>query len=264
VSAAVRRVAALYDIHGNRPALEAVLAEVAREDVDLVVIGGDVVPGPMVRECLERVRHLPWPTRFIHGNCERAVVARMAALRTGVPPTYWGTVSGTPPPSPYGERMEWSARQLAPELEAELAAWPRTLRVDVAGLGAVVFCHSTPRDETEVFTSDTDAAKLRPIFDPLGADVIVCGHTHMPFDRRVGATRVVNAGSVGAPFGRSAAAWLLLGPDVTPRHTDYDVAGTVAQFRASGFPAADAEAEELLHPAAEADMRALYAKWELR
>ena len=68
------RVAALYDIHGNLPALEAVLEEVRQAKVDQIVVGGDVVPGPMPRETLRRLLGLDLPTQFIHGNGELAVL----------------------------------------------------------------------------------------------------------------------------------------------------------------------------------------------
>src|SRR5215468_676958 len=105
------RVAALYDIHGNLPALEAVLEEVQQADVDQIVVGGDVVPGPMPREALRLLLDLGLPTQFIYGNCELAVLAQMAAMR-GVPVTYWGTTSGKPLPEPDLENMRWSAQQL--------------------------------------------------------------------------------------------------------------------------------------------------------
>ena len=80
------RVAALYDIHGNLPALETVLDEVRRANVDLVVIGGDVFPGPMPRETLACLRALPSPVRFIMGNGDRVVRMRM---RGEEPAEYW-------------------------------------------------------------------------------------------------------------------------------------------------------------------------------
>lgn len=263
MSERTRRVAVLCDIHGNLPALEAVLAEVDRTRPDLIVIGGDVVPGPMPRVCMDRLLALDPPVRFVHGNCERAVLALMESDRTGQPVTYWGSVSGNPPPSPFGERMAWSARQLGPELGRTLAAWPRTVQLDIDGLGRVLFCHSTPRSETEVFTRLTAESKLRPIFDPLGVDMVVCGHTHLPFDRTVGGTRIVNPGSVGAPIGRTGAHWALLGPTLELHRTDYDLAATAEAFRRSGYPAADEQAEDLLHPPDEAETLALYATAEL-
>ena len=92
------RVAGLFDIHGNLPALEAVLQQVREIGVDRVVVGGDVVPGPMPRETLGCLLGLDLPAQFIHGNCELAVLAQMAAMDTGVV-TYWGTTSGSRPPT---------------------------------------------------------------------------------------------------------------------------------------------------------------------
>jgi predicted phosphodiesterase len=240
-----------------------VLAEVRRAGVDLVVVGGDVMPGPMSRECLDRLLNLDLPARYIHGNCERTVLAMRESMRTGAPVAYWGTTSGRPLPSPYREPMEWAARQLTPEHERAVARWPRTERVEVQGLGTVLFCHSTPRSETEVFSRQTAEHKLKPVLDGLDASVVVCGHTHMPFDRMVGATRVVNAGSVGAPFGGPGAFWVLLGPDVELRRTHYDLAATAEAFRRTTDPGAAESAKELLQPPAEADMLALYATAEL-
>src|SRR5262245_29530818 len=105
------RVAGLYDIHGNLPALEAVLQDLRRAGVDRVVVGGDVVPGPMPRETLRRLLDLELPVEFIHGNCELAVLAQIAA-REGGPVTYWGTASGAPLPEPILGAMRWRAAGL--------------------------------------------------------------------------------------------------------------------------------------------------------
>jgi predicted phosphodiesterase len=240
-------VAALFDIHGNLPALDAVLAEVRQSGADRVVIGGDTVPGPFPRETLDRLRTFDLPIQFIHGNCERAVLAQMAAL-AGAPITYWGSTSGNPLPPRDHEIMRWTARELGPDDARLYASWPRTLRLAVDGIGDVVFCHATPRSEVEIFTRLTPEERLRPLFDGLGASLVVCGHTHMPFDRGVGATRIVNAGSVGAPIGATGAFWLLLGPNVEPRRTDYDLETTAEAIRASKHPFAAEQAESLLHP----------------
>jgi diadenosine tetraphosphatase ApaH/serine/threonine PP2A family protein phosphatase len=95
-----------------------------------------------------------------------------------------------------------------------LEGWPPTCHVEIPGRGEVLFCHATPRNDTATFTRLTPDDRLLPIFEGLGVSVVVCGHTHMQFDRMVGTTRVVNAGSVGMPFGEPGADWLLLNPDV--------------------------------------------------
>jgi len=143
------RVAAVYDIHGNLPALEAVLQDIRQADVDQIVVGGDVVPGPMPRETLGRLLDLDLPTHFIYGNGELAILAQMAEARTGSV-TYWGTTSGARPPESIVEIYRWTTAQLQPELEPMLTRWSKTVRVEIDGLGQVLFCHSTPRNETEV------------------------------------------------------------------------------------------------------------------
>ena len=193
------RVAALYDIHGNLPALEAVLEDVRQAGVDQIVVGGDVVPGPLPRETLRYLLDLDLPVHFIHGNCELAVLALMAAPSPDAV-TYWGTASGAPSSEPVREVMRWTAQQLQPDYEPVFASWPKTFRLKIEGLGEVLFCHSTPRSETEIFTRLTAEERLLPLFADLQASVVVCGHTHMQFDRMVGKTRVVNAGSVGMPL----------------------------------------------------------------
>jgi predicted phosphodiesterase len=257
------RVAALYDIHGNLPALEAVLQEVRQAGVDQVVVGGDVVPGPMPRETLELLLDLDLPVSFIHGNCELTVLAQMAAAQTGVV-TYWGTTSGAPLPEPLQEVYRWTAQQLQPEYEPVLASWPKIHRLEVDGLGEALFCHSTPRSETEIFTRLTPEDRLLPLFEGLQAAVVVCGHTHMQFQRRIGATRVVNAGSVGQPFGDPGAYWALLGPDLQLRHTPYDLEQAAERMRATQYPRAEEEAQSLLHPPSEAEMLEAFGKAELR
>lgn len=256
-------IAALYDIHANLPALEAVLAEVRASGVDRIVVGGDVIPGPMPKETLELLKSLERPVHYIHGNCELAALAQMEASRTGVV-SYWGTVSGRPLPAADQEVMRWTVGLLQDEYEAELASWPKTLRLEVEGLGTVLFCHGTPRSETEVFTRRTDEALLLPVFEGRDAAVVVCGHSHMQFDRMVGRTRVVNAGSVGMPFGATGAFWLRLGPDVQLRRTHYDLSRAAERFRATAYPLAEQDARSLLEPPAEAEMLDLYGGVELK
>jgi diadenosine tetraphosphatase ApaH/serine/threonine PP2A family protein phosphatase len=138
-------------------------------------------------------------------------------------------------PEQYRPPIRWTARQVQ-EYQQVLASWPRTLSVGVRGLGDVLFCHATSRNEDECFTRLTPEDRQLPIFDGLGVPVVVCGHTHMQFDRMVGGTRVVNAGSVGMPYGQSGADWLLLGPDVQLQHTPYDLANAAERIRDTQFP----------------------------
>ncbi|PYQ67568.1 MAG: phosphoesterase [Acidobacteria bacterium] len=247
------RVAALYDIHGNLPALEAVLAEVRLTGVDLVLIGGDVLPGPMPGETLDALLDLEIPARFIVGNGEAAVLAE----RPGA--------EGTTLPEKVRETLRWTAGQLLPAHETWILGWPRTLRVEIPGLGETLFCHATPRSDTEIFTRQTPEDRLAPAFAGVDATLVVCGHTHMQLDRKVGAIRVVNAGSVGMPFGRPGADWLLLGPGVELRHTAYDLPRAAARIRATSYPeAAEFADRDILSPRSESEMLELFARAELR
>ena len=218
------RVAALYDIHGNLPALEAVLQDIRQAEVDQIVVGGDVLPGPMPRETLTCLLDLDIPVHFIHGNGERAVLEQLAGIDTNLVPKQ------------FQEMVRWVAQQLQPEHEQVLANWPKTYLVEIQGLGEVLFCHATPRSDTEIFTRLTAEERLLPIFAGLNIPLVVCGHTHMQFDRKVGPSRVVNAGSVGMPYGEPGAYWLLLGPDVQFRHTSYDLEQAAERIRGTAYP----------------------------
>src|SRR5258705_10652136 len=140
------RVAVLNDIHGNLPALEAVMEEVPRGRVDQIVVGGDVIPGPMSRETLALLLNLDLPVRFLYGNGELAALAQMTASDPSAV-SYWGNSGGGIPPEPVQELIRWTARHLR-DYERILASWPKTVSLDVDGLGEVLFCHGTPRSET--------------------------------------------------------------------------------------------------------------------
>jgi predicted phosphodiesterase len=258
------RVAALYDIHGNLPALDAVLDEVRAASVDRIVVGGDVLPGPMPCETLERLFDLGAPVEFIHGNGELAVLAQVG-VTDPAHVTYWGITlrpgqtSSPTPPAAVQEVLRWTAAQVHPRYDEVLRSWPPTCRLDIPGVGAVLFCHGTPRSETEGFTRLTPEDRLAPVFTGLGVDVVVCGHTHMQFDRTIAGVRVVNAGSVGMPFGQPGADWLLLGPDVQLRHTAYDLQAAARRVRGTPYPQADEFAEKyILAPPSEAAMVELF------
>ena len=247
------RVAAIYDIHGNLPALEAVLEDIRHAGVECLVVGGDIVPGPMPCETLDCLSELDIPAHFIQGNGEVAVLEQMA---------------GRDPasvPQQFRELVRWTAQRLHFKHEHLLASWPKTLRLEIPELGEVLFCHATSRNENEVFTRGTPEDRLLSIFEGVNASLIVCGHTHMQFDRIVGKIRVVNAGSVGMPFGKPGAYWLLLGPDVRLCHTPYDLEKAADRIRATSYPQAqNFAARNVLQPPSEKEMLEVFAKAELK
>jgi putative phosphoesterase len=247
------RVAAIYDIHANLPALEAVLQDIRRAEVDQVVVGGDVLPGPMPNETIECLLNLDIPVQFIQGNGDRVVLTQMR-----------GTESSDVPEK-FREGVRWVARQLHPKNEDLLAGWPKTCRVEIRGLGEVLFCHATPRSDTEIFTRLTPEDRLLPVFEGLDVPVVVCGHTHMQFDRKIGSIRVLNAGSVGMPFGEPGAYWLLLGPDIQLRRTPYDLAKAAERIRNTRYPQAqEFAAGNVLQPPSEEKTLEAFTRVELR
>jgi predicted phosphodiesterase len=222
------RVAALYDVHANLPALEAVLAEV---DADTILVGGDVALGPMPKETLSLLRERG--ATFIRGNCDREVAT------PGEGEELWT------------RRARWVHEQLDDEEHAFLRDLPHPLAMEVDGLGQVLFCHGSPRSDEEILTAITPPKRLDPILDGVTQDLVVCGHTHAQFDRLVGDRRLVNAGRVGMAYGGEPgiAAWALLGPTVELRRTPYDVEAAAELVLETGFPEADELVNEaLLHP----------------
>ncbi|HKB19093.1 MAG TPA: metallophosphoesterase family protein [Candidatus Dormibacteraeota bacterium] len=223
------RVAAISDIHGNLPALEAVLAEVEREAPDLIVVCGDVASGPMPAETIDLLKTLP-RMRFVSGNADRGLVEEF---------------DGKPASEMPGPFATWCAAQIAREQRDFLASFEPTVAVDdVDGLGRVLFCHATLRNDTDIVTVKTPMERMRRHLGSVDAAVVVCGHTHMQFDRVVDEIRVVNAGSVGMPYGEPGAYWAMLGPGLRLRRTDYDREAAAERIRGKDWSNADEFARE--------------------
>ena len=226
-TAGTPRVAALYDIHGNLPALEAALDAADAAGVDAIVVGGDVALGPMPREALDRVVALGPRARVLSGNCDRLLVDAFDGRPLA------------PLPAAVQEAIAWCAGQLDRAHRDFLAALPPIQTLDVGRLGVTLFCHASPRSDDEIVTAATPADRVRPMLAGVAQRVVVCGHTHMHFDRVVDGVRVVNAGSVGMPYGLPGAHWLLLGPGARPVRTEYDLERAAALVRQTRYPQAD-------------------------
>jgi putative phosphoesterase len=226
------RIAVLADVHGNLPALRAVLAEVDREPVDAIVGGGDIAGGPLVGESLELLDSRPEPVHWIGGNAEREAVA-----------VFDGEPAADDPP---GRAAAWSAAQFDRGWRDRLAAWPIALTLD-----GVLFCHGSPRRDDEMLTRATPDAVLAEAVADVGERLVVGGHTHQQFIRTVGQLVLANAGSVGMPYeGRPGAFWMVVdGGRVELRETRYNVDGALEELRASGYPDLDPQiGEALLSP----------------
>ena len=223
------RVAALYDVHGNLPALEAVLADPRCDAAEAIVCGGDLVAGPLPEACLDRLE-ADDRVRFLSGNGDRETVS-------------------PPGEGPLAEIGAWAAARLGTERLERVAAWPATVELDVTGLGHVVFCHATPRSDTEILTSATPEGDVAAALASTTADLVVCGHTHVQYDRLVSdsqsgtgrpgvARRIVNAGSVGMPYeGTPDARWAILDENgVTLVSTPYDAEAAFDALSETGYP----------------------------
>ncbi len=251
-----RRVAAISDIHGNLPALDAVLQDIRRVGAEEIVVCGDVLPGPMASGCIACLQQSGIPTRFIHGNGDREVIALLSGKETE-----WYRTA----PEPWREPVRWAAQQLSPEHRTFLDGWPSTCSIRIEGMGKVLFCHATPRNDTDIFTRLTVDGRLSTAFQGVDAPIVICGHTHMRFDRKLGAIRIVNAGSVGMPFGEPGAYWVLLGPDIQLRRTEYDTNAAAEQIRRTAYPqAADFAAHNVLDPPSQEKMLEIFAKAEVK
>ncbi len=188
-------VAALYDIHGNLVALEAVLAEVPEDAT--ILVGGDICAGgEQPSETLARLRGLGDRVVWLRGNADR----ELHPGEEGLAPA---------------EFLEKARSELSEEEIEFLYDLPPTQRI-----GDVLYCHATPRNDMDIFTERTPEERIAPIFEGLDVPTVVCGHTHSQFERTVAGVRVVNAGSVGMPYEEEPGAYWLL--DLVHQRTRYD------------------------------------------
>ncbi|GGF45054.1 phosphoesterase [Marmoricola endophyticus] len=239
-------IAVLSDVHGVLPVLEAVLEEPDVRAADLVVVTGDHASGPQPREVLDRLQREGSRVLLVRGNADRELVALRRGAAVDVPDRV------TP----------WAADQLTDAQVDLLESLPHPVVLEVSGFGPVVFCHGSPRRDDELVLVDSPVGRWRAALGelPEGHRTVVCGHTHMPFVRLLDRRLVVNAGSVGMPYGRPGGAWALLDDGgVALRHTGIDVDATVAQVIAgSTYPGRREWADEYVR-AANSDVDAIEA-----
>jgi predicted phosphodiesterase len=219
-------LALLYDIHGNLPALEAVLADAEGQGADRWLLGGDFAAfSPWPGETLERLRALPNAT-WIRGNGERW-------LRE--------------PPTDRPDVMEAFA-QVGSGVGTE-AGWLYSLQTQVE-LDGVLYVHGSPLSDVESFAPQPQEGEERMLLDVRGC-MVVFGHSHQQF-RRPGpnGTDLLNPGSVGMPLdGDRRAAWAVRLEDGSFefRRTEYDVERALAGWRSLSGPFAQRAAQRVEH-----------------
>lgn len=242
----VSSVAVLSDVHGVLPVLEAVLAESAVREADLVIVTGDIASGPQPTEVLDRLTSEGERVRMIRGNADRELVALRRGEKIDIP----------------DDVTPWAAEQLTEQHVQLLEGLPHPLVLSVEGFGPVVFCHGSPRRDDELVLVDSPMSRWARAFADLSPDqmTVVCGHTHMPFVRLVDRRLVINPGSIGMPYGRAGGSWVLLeNGNVSLRHTDLDLDEAVnAIVGRSTYPSRATWAEEYIR-AANSDADAIIA-----
>jgi predicted phosphodiesterase len=226
------KLLALYDIHGNADALDAVLADPRAADPDAIVIGGDVVPGAYGAAALDRLEGLAGEVHWIRGNGERETAAAV-----GGPPGAEGDNAA--------QMSALCAKQLGAERSRALGELPLSVTVD-----GVLFCHATPRSDEELLTRISPPERWSQALAGVEATLVVAGHTHQQDDRMVDGVRFVNAGSVGLPYeGSSDARWLWIEDGVPElRRTAYDAVAVGGRMREAFAPLADSVNASLIEP----------------
>jgi predicted phosphodiesterase len=226
----MERVAVLADVHGVLPALEAVLAEDDVRAADAIVLAGDIASGPQPVETLDLLVGLGERVVWVRGNADRELVEMARKAFEGEAPD---AVS------------PWAAQQLRADQVELLAVLPTTVTI-----GDALYCHATPRDDEEMVLVDSPISRWAEVFGGLPEEIrtVVCGHTHMPFARQVDRRLVVNAGSVGMPYGAPGPSWALLTPDgVQLRRSAMDSAKAAERIVAeSSYPGREAWVAEYL------------------
>lgn len=229
------KLAVLADVHGNLPALDAVIADAHAHGVELFVVNGDLVNrGPQGAEVMARVAELP--ARFTLGNHDD-LLRRLAEGDAGLPGEFHH--------DPFWHANRWCAEQLeAVDAFEVIRAWPLVQRIDLPGAPRLLISHGSPRHFREGLGPHVSDALISEIFEMHPSDVLIGSHTHWPMQRRWGRLKVLNTGAVGTPFNSDGRAQYLLLRlvagrwDITFRRVAYDQAAALRAFESSGYLAA--------------------------
>lgn len=229
-------LAAFSDVHGNIHALDAVLADIATRGPDRAVCLGDLVGyGAFPNEVIERVRAQGIPT--VMGNYDEGV---------GFDREDCGCAYTTPEDIARGDQsLKWTQAQVRPENKAWLRSLPRELRFEMEGK-RVLCVHGSPRRINEYLSEDRPERSLERMLGGLGADMVLCGHTHLPYHRKVGRVHLINAGTAGRPrYGDPRVCYALIRVAEEVRaefpRVPYDYEAAACAIEAGDLPQAFAE-----------------------
>ena len=245
----IMRIAVVSDVHANLPALRAVLGDITAAAPDAVVSCGDLAAGPLPGPTIDMLRGLDIPVYCVRGNADRGMIE---------------TFDGTADPAATHEDDIWAGTQLTRDERDYLATFAARHTFDVDDLGPVLFCHATPRGDEEIILATSGQDHLDAALAGVHEPTVICGHTHMQFDRQAGRYRLVNVGSVGMPYGQPGAYWVLLGPGVSLRRTNYDLQAAAGEIRQTSrwHKAESFAAEHVLQPPSADDALAAFQRLE--
>lgn len=219
------KTAALYDIHGNYPALKAVSDQLDHLQPDLVILGGDIVSGPMPLAVLQLIDQLSkkFNTVGISGNNDQDVVDAYNGKQLSL--------------SKHAQdQIKWVANQLSKQQVLKM----KGLLLNVT-VGDDFFCHAVAKNNTTIFTPHSNIAIIKKLFQGVQSPFIICGHTHLQFEMTIGHQKVINAGSVGMPFSDlEGAQWLWIDDQQFRfKRTKIDKAAAVKEIQLSDYPYVD-------------------------
>jgi putative phosphoesterase len=230
----IKKVAAIYDIHGNIVALEAILNEIQTRGVDIIVVGGDLAWGPNPFQVMNTLMSVDGDIRFIRGNADREVAFKYG-LEEGLEPVI-------------AEINRWCADQLLDEHINFLKKLPISISLHLEKFGEILFVHGSPRSDEESIRMDTPDSEVIEMIKDVSPEIIVCGHTHVQFDRVVKTKRIINPGSAGLPCKAKGACWAIIGEEVEFIETQYDLDKAAKVIRESGVPYAEEFVSHIVNP----------------
>jgi predicted phosphodiesterase len=236
----VRSFAVIADLHGNLPALDAVLADLEQVQPDRIVVAGDFVNrGPQSRAVLERIAPSGFPA--ISGNHDTWLCSLAHDVGR---PDGWETSWWTP--------VRLATAELTPEWVAWLEALPATLRLELPGTTPVRIVHGSPRHSREGMGRMRTDAQVAESLAGVEERTVIGAHIHYPYERSVADTHVVVVGAVGCPFNGDIAAqyglftWEGGAWRFTHRRVEYDHEPIYAAWRDNGYLTDGSLASELM------------------
>lgn len=230
------KIAVMSDIHGNLAALEAVLTDIESKEVDTVCCAGDLVGyGPFPYEVIGLIQEKTIPC--VSGNYDHAIGNSRIVCRCRYKDEEWAQIGA--------DSIRWTLKNITEMNKEYLRELPFELAVGTENHG-VRIVHGSPRRNYEYLDADMDDTALNRLIFTCITDVLVCGHTHIPYVRKIGDKLLVNAGSVGLPkHGDPRAAYCIIelngGAEAKICYVEYDFESTASAIIKRGLPAQLAE-----------------------